>query len=115
MMRRPIRSLRLGIVLATTLVGFSVAPGSAAIHEKVAKFCSGGSGNLDPGGQVRFGSKSFLRALQATGIYTIRFGEEPDGTPNATAVTIDIDYDRPSSSSPWPMTATSASSTRGPG
>ncbi|WP_410967159.1 hypothetical protein, partial [Salmonella sp. SAL4436] len=30
-------------------------------------------------------------------LYTIRFGEEPDGTPNAGAVTVDIDFDRPNS------------------
>jgi len=99
-MRSP-RRLLTALGLASALALGTVAPASAAIHEIVASFCSGGNGNLDPGGQIRFGERSFLRALQASGLYSIEFGEAPaDGPPPAegtTAVTIDIDYSRPNS------------------
>lgn len=89
------------ISIAGALLLGSVAPASAAIHEIVASFCSGGQGNLEPPGQVRFGEQSFLRALQATGMYTIRVGVVPEGQagPDAgtTPVTVDIDYSRPMS------------------
>jgi len=87
-------------LLATALVLGSVAPAAAAIHEIVASFCSGGNGNLDPGGQTRFGERSFLRALQASGLYDIQFGVAPPGeTPPAgqIPVTVTIDYERPNS------------------
>ena len=69
---RSFRRLAAAIAIAGAMALGSVAPASAAIHEKVASFCSGGHGNLDPGGQERFGSQWFLRALTATGMYTIR-------------------------------------------
>lgn len=52
---------------------------------------------LSPPGQIRVGEQSFVRALQASGLYTVRVGEEPDGTPNPEAVTVDVDFSRPNS------------------
>lgn len=92
-MRRFVLAGVLGSLLALT----AAIPAQAAIHELVASWCSGQFHVLDPQGQIRFGEQSFLRALQASGLYTIRFGEEPDGTPNETAVTVDVDYSRPNS------------------
>lgn len=90
------RQLLLAGVLGALMVMSAAVPAQAAIHELVGSWCSGqGERTLDPVGQTRFGEQSFLRALQASGLYTIRFGEEPDGTPNPTAVTVDIDYSRP--------------------
>lgn len=84
-------------VLGSLLAMSAALPAQAAIHELVASWCSGRFAQLDPPGQIRFGEQSFLRALQASGLYTVRFGEEPDGTPNASAVTVDVDYSRPNS------------------
>lgn len=99
-MRGPRRILA-ALGLAGALVLGTVAPASAAIHELVASFCSGGHGNLDPGGQIRFGERSFLRALQASGLYSIEFGAvpagQPDPLPGTTPVTVDIDFSRPNS------------------
>lgn len=99
-MRSPRRILT-ALGLAGALALGTVAPASAAIHELVASFCSGGNGNLDPGGQIRFGERSFLRALQASGLYSIAFGTVPAGedppTDGSVPVTIDIDYSRPNS------------------
>lgn len=92
-MRRFVLAGVLGSLLALT----AAIPAQAAIHELVASWCSGQFQVLDPQGQIRFGEQSFLRALQASGLYTIRFGEEPDGTPNEAAVTVDVDYSRPNS------------------
>jgi len=92
-----IRRVLLAGVLGSLLAMSAAIPAQAAIHELVASWCSGQFHVLDPHGQVRFGEQSFLRALQASGLYTIRFGEEPDGTPNETAVTVDVDYSRPNS------------------
>jgi hypothetical protein len=91
------RRLFLPLILGTLLAMTAAIPAQAAIHELVASWCSGQFHVLDPHGQVRFGEPSFLRALQSSGIYTIRFGEEPDGTPNETAVTVDADFSRPNS------------------
>ena len=91
------RRILLAGVLGSLLALSAAIPAQAAIHEIVASWCSGKFQTLDPHGQIRFGERSFLRALQASGLYTIRFGEEPDGTPNATAVTVDVDYSRPNS------------------
>ena len=92
------RRLLLASVLGALLAMSAAVPAQAAVHELVASWCSGqGERTLDPPGQIRFGEQSFLRALQASGLYTIRFGEEPDGTPNPTAVTVDVDYSRPNS------------------
>ena len=96
-MRRRLSALTLAGMLALV----AVAPANAAIHELVATFCSGGSGNVDPGGQTRFGTQSFVRALQATGIYDIQFGVVPAGeaapAPGTAPVTVEIDYDHPAS------------------
>ena len=81
------RALR-AAALATLLVAGMAAPASGAIHEIVASFCSGGNGNLFPGGQAAFGTQSFLRALQASGAVTIRLN-----TPTAGAITLDYNND----------------------
>ena len=91
------KRIGLAVALASLLTAALAVPAQAAIHEKVASWCSGQFHTLDPRGQTKFGTQSFLRALQASGMYTIRFGEEPDGTPNPDAVTVDIDYSRPNS------------------
>lgn len=95
------RKLATALFIAGALVLGSALPATAAIHEKVAKFCSGGHGNLDPGGQEAFGRQSFLRALQATGMYDIQIGVVPDGYPapaaGTTPVTVNVDYSRPMS------------------
>ena len=89
------------LMVAGALMLGTVAPASAAIHEMVASFCSGGQGNKEPPGQVRLGEQSFLRALQATGMYTILFGEVPAGQAGPDAGTIpvpvNVDYSRPMS------------------
>ena len=74
--------------LAACALMASVAPTTATIHEIVASFCSGGNGNVFPGGQSAFGSKSFLRALQASGAVTIR-----PNTPTTGAITLDYNND----------------------
>ena len=76
--------------LAATLVAALTAPATATIHEMVASFCSGGQGNLFPAGQSKFGSQSFLRALQASGTVTVRVN-----TPTAGAITVDYNNDAP--------------------
>jgi hypothetical protein len=75
-------------VLAGALVVGAIAPASATIHEMVASFCSGGQGNVFPGGQSQFGSQSFLRALQASGTVTVHAN-----TPTAGAITVDYNND----------------------
>jgi hypothetical protein len=75
-------------LLVSGLVLGMVAPASATIHEMVASFCSGGHGNVFPGGQSNFGSQSFLRALQASGTVTVLAN-----TPTAGAITIDYNND----------------------
>jgi len=78
------------LALAATLAVAMIAPASATIHEKVASFCSGGHGNVFPGGQSKFGTQSFLRALQASGTVTVRAD-----TPTVGAITIDYNNDAP--------------------
>jgi len=98
--RRPGRRRRLIAPLALVLAGLAGSPVAvdAAIHEKVAAICANGEGHqLEPPGQLRAGDSSFLRALQASGLYELRFGVEPDGTPNPRAVTIDVDFEAPAS------------------
>lgn len=100
-MVRSVRRVMAAGLLAGALVMSWSAPAYGAIHEIVASFCSGGNGNLEPAGQVRFGTASFLRALQASGVYTIQFGAVPAGeaapTDGSTPVTVDVDYSRPNS------------------
>lgn len=98
---RRMRKIASALLIVGALVLGSAVPASAAIHEKVAKFCSGGHGNLDPGGQEAFGRQSFLRALQATKMYDIQIGVVPAGEPapaaGTTPVTVNVDYSRPMS------------------
>lgn len=96
-MRR--RALTVSIAVAL-MVGLVALPAPAAIHELVASHCAGGNANVDPPGQVRFGEQSFLRALQASGLYEITFGENPDGDPG-DFVTVRLNDDRPNSKFSW--------------
>ncbi len=89
------KQIGLAVTLASLLIAAMAAPAHGAIHEIVASWCSGQFQTLNPPGQLRFGEPSFLRALQASGVYTFRVGEEPDGTPNPEAVTVDVDFSRP--------------------
>lgn len=95
------RTVILALTLGSLVALAAAVPTQAAIHEKTAKFCSGGNGNLDPGGQEKFGSQSFLRALQATGMYDIQIGVVPAGYParaaGTTPVTVNVDYSLPMS------------------
>ena len=90
----------LAVVLAVNIA--TPKTSESAIHEIVASHCSfGHNGNTDPPGQIRFGEKSFLRALFATGVYTdVIFGEDPDGTPGPF-VTIVGNFDLPPSKFSW--------------
>ena len=100
---RLILATGIAVLLAGTVSAFSPRkPAEAAIHEIVASHRSfDHRGNLDPSGQVRFGEKSFLRALFATGVYTdVIFGEDPDGNPGPF-VTIVGDFDKPASKFSW--------------
>ncbi|HEV8596836.1 MAG TPA: hypothetical protein VGR23_03865 [Candidatus Dormibacteraeota bacterium] len=86
------------------MTAFSIGaaqPASGTIHELVASFCSGRDVQ-DPPGQSAFGTQSFVRALQATGvIQSIQFGVAPAGQPDPAAgtipVTVNFDYSRPAS------------------
>ena len=86
---RPRTGLSATVCAAVLVIGMA-APASGTIHEIVASFCSGGNGNLFPPGQSAFGSRSFLRALQATGAVTVR-----PNTPTAGAITVDYNNDAP--------------------
>jgi hypothetical protein len=79
-----IRRLFAASILSATLVLGLTVPASATIHEMVASFCSGGNGNVFPGGQSSFGTQSFLRALQASGTVQVLAD-----TPTAGAITLD--------------------------
>lgn len=102
---RILRNTVMTALLAGAISVGTAVPANAAIHELVASFC--GNGNLEPGGQVRFGTQSFLRALQATGLYTINFGATPplgstiiptgDVAPGTTPVTVEVDFSDPAS------------------
>ena len=86
---RPRRSIAATLLASGLMLGM-IAPASATIHEIVASFCSGGQGNVFPPGQSKFGSQSFLRALQASGTVTVLAD-----TPTAGAITIDYNNDSP--------------------
>lgn len=91
-------------VIVGLLVGVVALPAPAAIHELVASHCAGGDlpnnfANVDPPGQIRDGS-SFLRALQASGLYEIIEGEDPDGNAGPF-VTINLNDERPNSKFSW--------------
>ncbi|MGH2456918.1 MAG: hypothetical protein ACRDHD_11765 [Candidatus Limnocylindria bacterium] len=95
------RRLALSVALGATLALGAALPAQAAIHEIVASWCSGADQGavLDPPGQTRFGSQSFLRALQASGVYDVQFGIVPAGQPapfpGTTPVTVEVDASRP--------------------
>ncbi len=90
----------LALVFAAGLP-FGTRTTEAAIHELVGSFCSVGGGNqLEPPGQTRDG-QSFLRALQATGVFDVTFGAEPDDTPDPFAITIRVDNSHPASKVSW--------------
>jgi len=58
------------IVAVALLLAVNLAipqPASASIHEIIAAMCRSGGEEVMPRGQNRFDSKSFLRALQASG------------------------------------------------
>jgi len=81
------------LVLATISLSVSlIAPPSANafIHEIIGAACRSGGEEVIPPGQVRAG-KSFVRALQATGVI------ESFDTSVAGQVTINFDPDKPAS------------------
>jgi len=101
-MRRKALTLSVSVALVW---GVFALPAPAAIHELVASHCAGDGlpnnmANVDPPGQIRFGESSFLRALQASGLYEIIEGEDPDGNPGPF-VTINLNDDRPNSKFSW--------------
>ena len=69
-----------------SLVGAS--PSEAFIHEMIGASCRFGGEDVEPPGQVDANSKSFIRALQATGVISSIVS-----TP--TQVTINFDLSRP--------------------
>ena len=83
---------RFAIVLSCTMALLVLAPvaANAAIHEKIAAACKAGGEEVIPPGQVADG-KSFLAALQATGIIESIDGSVPG------QVTINFDLTKPSS------------------
>lgn len=100
-MRRRVLSVTTVVAL---MVGVLALPAPAAIHELVASHCAGhdlpnNGANLDPPGQIREG-QSFLRALQASGLYEVTFGQDPDGV-SGPFVTVRLDDDRPNSKVSW--------------
>ncbi|HYN63974.1 MAG TPA: hypothetical protein VES36_05165 [Candidatus Limnocylindrales bacterium] len=63
------RRLKLLAVMGAVVLTIALpATASGAIHEKIAAACRAGGEEVRPPGQLKFGSQSFLRALQATGI-----------------------------------------------
>ena len=77
-------------VLAAALMVVAL-PANAFIHEKIAAGCRAGGEEVVPPGQVRDGTQSFVRALQATGVIESIDGSVPG------QVTITFDLDKPSS------------------
>ena len=96
-MKRTSLALALGALLALA----AAPPAQATIHELVASWCSGNFSVLDPPGQSKLGTQSFVRALQASGLYDVQIGVVPAGQPapaaGTTPVTVDIDFSRPNS------------------
>lgn len=86
-MRR--RALTFAAVMSL-LVGATALPAAGAIHEIVASHCSGypNLATIDPHGQFDRGSdQSFLRALQASGVYDLQFGVSQEGVPGLDLTT----------------------------
>lgn len=85
---------RLSLLAAAGLIALAMAvPPTTlgAIHEIIGAACRAGGEEVRPPGQVAFGSKSFLRALQATGVI------ESIATSATGDVTITFDLDKPAS------------------
>jgi len=79
------------VLLAATAALVRPAPASALIHEKIAALCRSGGEEVVPPGQAGESSgRSFVRALQATGIIS-----SIEETP--TAVIVHFDLSKPSS------------------
>jgi len=82
---------RTAIVAALVAALIAAAlPASAAIHEITGSTCNG-KGGVEAPGQEKEGSKSFLRALQATGVIASIDGSVPN------QVTITFDLSKPNS------------------
>ena len=90
------RNLAIGglvaLLLAVGLVLVTPRHAEASIHEIIAALCRGGGleNQVEPPGQNRVGSQSFVRALQATGFIT-SIVETP------TLVTVNFDPTVPNS------------------
>lgn len=89
------RNLTLGSALAFGLAVIGVTlmtprPAEAFIHEIIGALCRFGNEEVIPPGQVKEGTRSFVRALQATGFIT-----GIDVTP--TEVTVHFNPDIPAS------------------
>lgn len=71
------------VLAAVAALGLMALPANAIIHEIVASHCSPQAHTnpniLDPPGQLNQQGNSFARALQATGVYDIQFGEAQTG------------------------------------
>ncbi len=61
-------SIGLTLVLMAGLLLAVPTAADAAIHEKIAAGCRAGGIEVEPPGQLKEGSMSFVRALRATGI-----------------------------------------------
>ena len=81
----------LTLVLSVTVALFTAAPANALIHEKIAALCRAGGEEVIPPGQAgESQGRSFVRALQATGIIS-SIVESPG------LVTVNFDLSKPSS------------------
>lgn len=83
------RKALVAVVAAALMV--TALPASGAIHEIIAAACRSGGEEVVPPGQVKEGSQSFVRALQATGF----IASIDDTVPGE--VTVNFDVDVPSS------------------
>lgn len=87
-------SLAWGFLAATALAVVMILatprPAEASIHEIIAALCRAGGEEVEPPGQNKFGTNSFVRALQASGFIT-----SIETTP--TVVTINFDPTVPNS------------------
>ena len=95
---RKLKLLAVGAAMTVALAAPATASG--AIHEIIGAACRAGGEEVVPPGQVAFGSASFLRALQASGVITSIVESGGD-------VTINFDLSRPNSkfvSAGFPLT-----------
>ena len=99
------RKLRLLAITGAMTVALAVpTTAMGAIHEIIGAGCRAGGEEVVPPGQVAFGSESFLRALQASGVITSIVESGGD-------VTINFDLSRPNSkyvSAGFPLTIPNA-------